>query len=116
MSLLPMPRLQKPPTRSGANPAIAGSWTKSPAVSASPSASSTASSKTASASPPQNYLIKTRIQAACDALREPGTQIADVAIDLGFCDQSAFTAQFRRHMGITPLKYQREFRGQIRLR
>jgi AraC-like DNA-binding protein len=60
---------------------------------------------------PQNYLIKTRIQAACDALRERGTQIADVAIDLGFYDQSAFTAQFRRHMGITPLKYQQRFRG-----
>lgn len=59
---------------------------------------------------PQNYLIKTRIQSACNALREPGAQIADVAIDLGFYDQSAFTAQFRRHMGITPLKYQREFR------
>lgn len=60
---------------------------------------------------PQNYLIKTRIQAACDALREAGAQIADVAFDLGFYDQSAFTAQFRRHMGITPLKYQRAFRG-----
>lgn len=59
---------------------------------------------------PQNYLIKTRIQAACDALREHGSQIADVAIELGFYDQSAFTAQFRRHMGITPLKYQRQFR------
>lgn len=60
---------------------------------------------------PQNYLIKTRIQSACDALREPGAQIADVAFALGFYDQSAFTAQFRRHMGITPLKYQREFCG-----
>lgn len=60
---------------------------------------------------PQNYLIKTRIQAACDALREPAAQIADVAFALGFYDQSAFTAQFRRHMGITPLKYQRQFRG-----
>ncbi len=59
---------------------------------------------------PQNYLMKTRIQAACDALRQPHADITDIAITLGFYDQSAFTAQFNRIMGITPLKYQRQFR------
>ena len=59
---------------------------------------------------PQNYLVKTRIQAACEALRRPGALITQVAIDLGFYDQSAFTVQFRRHMGITPLHYQRQYR------
>ncbi len=58
---------------------------------------------------PQNYLIKTRIQAACHALRQPGSKISDVALELGFYDQSAFTVQFRRNMGITPLKYQRKY-------
>lgn len=59
---------------------------------------------------PQNFIVKTRIQAACDALREHGTTISEVAVALGFYDQSAFTAQFRSHMGITPLKYQKQFR------
>ena len=60
--------------------------------------------------PPQAYLLKTRIQWACDALREPEARIVDVGARAGFCDQSAFTAQFRRHMGITPLRYLRQFR------
>jgi AraC-like DNA-binding protein len=59
---------------------------------------------------PQTYLLKTRIQAACGALRQPGARLSEVAVRLGFCDQSAFTAQFRRHMGVTPLRYQQQFR------
>ncbi|MEM7147361.1 MAG: AraC family transcriptional regulator, partial [Verrucomicrobiota bacterium] len=59
---------------------------------------------------PQAFILKMRIQAACDALRRPGAQISDVAVDLGFYDQSSFTLHFRRHMGITPLKYQRQLR------
>lgn len=59
---------------------------------------------------PQNYLMKTRIQAACHALRQAGSEISKVALELGFYDQSAFTVQFRRNMGITPLKYQRRYR------
>jgi PAS domain S-box-containing protein len=60
---------------------------------------------------PQSYLLKTRIEFACDTLREPSAHIAEVASLAGFYDQSAFTAQFRRHMGITPLRYQKQFRA-----
>ena len=59
---------------------------------------------------PQQFIIKTRIQAACDALADPARAIADVAFELGFCDQSSFTMHFRRHMGVTPLQYRRRFR------
>lgn len=58
---------------------------------------------------PQTYLMKTRIQAACEGLRQEGRLITEIALELGFYDQSAFTAQFRRHMGITPLRYQRQY-------
>ncbi|MFZ4596090.1 MAG: helix-turn-helix domain-containing protein, partial [Verrucomicrobiaceae bacterium] len=61
-------------------------------------------------SSPQTFIMKLRIQAACDALTKEGTNIADVARDLGFCDQSAFTQHFHKHVGLTPLKYQRQFR------
>ncbi len=61
-------------------------------------------------STPQAFIIKMRIQAACDALRKEGTSIGQIALDLGFYDQSSFTLQFRRHMGITPLKYRQRFR------
>lgn len=61
-------------------------------------------------SSPQAFIMKLRIQAACEALQKEGAQIAEVARDLGFCDQSAFTHHFHRHMGMTPLAYLRQFR------
>lgn len=58
----------------------------------------------------QAFIIKLRIQAACEALPREGAEIATVALDLGFCDQSAFTQLFQKHVGLTPLKYQQRFR------
>jgi AraC-like DNA-binding protein len=55
---------------------------------------------------PQEFLIKTRVLAACHALRQTSAPLADVAADCGFCDQSSFTQHFRCHVGQTP----REFR------
>ena len=54
---------------------------------------------------PQQFLIKTRIQAACETLRDKKTDIANLAIDLGFYDQSSFTLHFHKHMGITPRRF-----------
>lgn len=59
---------------------------------------------------PQAFIMKLRIQAACDALQHEDAQISSIALDLGFCDQSSFTQHFHRHIGMTPLKYQRQFR------
>lgn len=61
-------------------------------------------------SSPQAFIMKLRIQAACEALQHEGSQISEVAVELGFCDQSSFTQQFHKHMGLTPLKYQQQFR------
>lgn len=56
---------------------------------------------------PQAFVMKLRVQAACDAL-QTGRQIAETARDLGFYDQSVFTHQFQKHMGITPMRFQRQ--------
>lgn len=56
---------------------------------------------------PRTFLIKTRIQAACEVLRSGDKPIAEIALDFGFCDQSAFTQHFRKHMGITPATYRK---------
>lgn len=58
---------------------------------------------------PQAFMTKLRVQAACEALQKEGAQISEVASDLGFCDQSAFTQTFQKHMGITPFRYQKRF-------
>lgn len=56
------------------------------------------------------FLTRTRIQAASDELLNTDRPIVDIAIDFGFCDQSAFTRQFRNHVGQTPLKFRRQYR------
>ena len=56
---------------------------------------------------PQSFLIKTRIQAACEQLRNSDRSISEVAHALGFYDQSSFTLHFRKHIGTTPLAYRK---------
>lgn len=58
---------------------------------------------------PRQYLGRARIQVACSLLKESTRSISDIAIDLGYCDQSAFTAQFRTRMGLTPFRYRKQF-------
>ncbi|NNE92601.1 MAG: helix-turn-helix domain-containing protein [Verrucomicrobiales bacterium] len=58
---------------------------------------------------PKQFLGRSRIQLACERLRDTPDSIAEIAIDLGFCDQSALTSQFRNRMGLTPLRYRRQF-------
>ncbi|MEM0895678.1 MAG: AraC family transcriptional regulator [Verrucomicrobiota bacterium] len=58
---------------------------------------------------PKYYLGRSRVQAACRMLRKTGKPIAEIALELGYCDQSAFTAQFRQCMGFTPLRYRKQF-------
>ena len=57
----------------------------------------------------QDFLIKTRVQAASDMLLHSNQTIAQIAADFDFCDQSAFTQQFRKHTGLTPLKFRRRY-------
>lgn len=57
----------------------------------------------------QDFLIKTRIQAASDALLHSDLSIAQIATEFGFCDQSAFTQLFRKHTGMTPLRFRRRY-------
>lgn len=54
---------------------------------------------------PQKFLIQMRVQAACELLRGSNDDLADIALNLGFYDQSSFTLQFRKNMGLTPRRY-----------
>ncbi len=58
---------------------------------------------------PQTFIIKLRIQAACETLQRQDSQIGEVAQAFGFCSQSAFTQLFQKYIGLTPLKYQKSF-------
>lgn len=52
--------------------------------------------------PPHRYLIKCRVQHAKQLLLRSTESLANIAMQSGFCDQSHFTAHFKRAYGITP--------------
>jgi PAS domain S-box-containing protein len=58
---------------------------------------------------PKQFLGRSRVQLACQLLQQTDQSIGEIALDLGYCDQSAFTAQFRRRMGFTPHRYRKQF-------
>jgi AraC-like DNA-binding protein len=50
---------------------------------------------------------KVRMEAAVQRLRETGDPIAAIALECGYSDQSAFTRQFHRTVGMSPSEYRR---------
>ncbi len=54
---------------------------------------------------PQQFLIKVRLDAALNLLREPALSISEIAHSCGYSDHSAFTRKFRSVTGISPQAY-----------
>ena len=54
---------------------------------------------------PRDMLVKARILKACDYLRLTDRPLSSIAVDCGFYDQSSFTRNFKKHIGMTPRKY-----------
>jgi AraC family transcriptional regulator len=57
--------------------------------------------------PPHRYVLQRRVERAQALLRSTALSIEEIAIDVGFYDQSHLTRQMRRTLGVTP-KYIRE--------
>jgi AraC-like DNA-binding protein len=57
--------------------------------------------------PPHAYLNQQRVRQAC-ALLEAGVPAAQVAVTVGFTDQSHLSRHFRRTIGVAPGHYQRK--------
>ncbi len=56
---------------------------------------------------PQEFITKLRMKTACELLSQGRESILDIALSLGFYDQSSFTLQFRKHFNVTPLNYRK---------
>jgi len=54
---------------------------------------------------PRDMLMKLRVLKACDHLRLTDRSLSSIAMDCGFYDQSAFSRQFKKHIGLTPRQY-----------
>ena len=57
---------------------------------------------------PMEYLLHVRLERAKALLRRGGMPISDIAVAIGFADQSHFTRHFRRAIGTTPRRYARQ--------
>ena len=56
-----------------------------------------------------DYVRRLRIEAACCEIIKPDASIAEVALKMGFYDQSHFTNLFKRAIGMTPAQYKKSF-------
>jgi PAS domain S-box-containing protein len=57
---------------------------------------------------PMQYVIRQRIHAACHELLTTDRTAGQIAHDVGFCDQSAFTRAFKEVTGQTPARYRQQ--------
>jgi AraC-like DNA-binding protein len=60
---------------------------------------------------PHELILRLRIEAAGEQLATSETSIAKIAVDFGFCDQSAFTKHFRTRTGLTPRAFRKRHQG-----
>jgi transcriptional regulator GlxA family with amidase domain len=58
---------------------------------------------------PQQFLLRVRLNAACQMLASTDRSVLQIALRTGFYDQSYFTKHFRRQMGTTPTGYRRKY-------
>lgn len=65
---------------------------------------------------PSELLMRARIQSAAEELVATSKPIMDVALDHGFCDQSAFTLQFRKRTGFPPREFRLLQQGRARFK
>jgi len=61
--------------------------------------------------PPHRWLTKRRIERAKQLLQETGSQLADIALDCGFADQSHFVRVFSQSEGHSPGMWRRLHRS-----
>jgi AraC-like DNA-binding protein len=55
--------------------------------------------------PPLSYLSSWRMLLAQRALRDADTRVGDLAFELGYTSESAFSNAFKREVGMSPLRY-----------
>lgn len=59
--------------------------------------------------PPIEYLLRLKIQRACERLRTSDDLIAEIAQNLGFADPFYFSRLFRRRVGCSPRVYRQTY-------
>jgi AraC-like DNA-binding protein len=61
--------------------------------------------RNATGTPPREYILRRKIDAACIQLRDGRDSVTDIAFSLGFSSSQYFATVFRRFMGCTPVSH-----------
>ncbi|MFY9986873.1 MAG: AraC family transcriptional regulator [Chthoniobacterales bacterium] len=61
--------------------------------------------RNATGTPPREYILRRKIDAACIKLRDGRDSVTDIAFSLGFSSSQYFATVFRRFMGCTPVSH-----------
>jgi AraC family transcriptional regulator len=56
---------------------------------------------------PSDYLVRRRVQRTMELLTGTDLSLAEIALAVGFPDQSHCSRRFRKHVGIGPREYRR---------
>lgn len=56
---------------------------------------------------PHQFILQERINRSKELLRQGGTKIVDIALEVGFQNQAHFTTVFGNRIGMTPRQFQR---------
>jgi AraC-like DNA-binding protein len=63
------------------------------------------------AEPPMTYLTRWRLQLAAESLKKTSRGVADIAADIGYESEAAFSRAFKREFGQPPGQYRSDRRG-----
>ncbi len=58
---------------------------------------------------PHQFVLRHRLEVAQRLLKETDLPLTQLALQVGFPNQSHFTQAFKRHLGVTPLVYRQEY-------
>lgn len=58
--------------------------------------------------PPQQYLLKLRMEKACELLSDTSLKIKEVAQSVGYDSQLSFSSAFRRHYSLSPSEFRKK--------
>lgn len=59
---------------------------------------------------PKNYILRTRVEAAKDMLKNTDMKVSDIAIAVGFSSQQRFNDIFKKTTGVTPIKFKKKWK------
>ncbi|MBC5689576.1 helix-turn-helix domain-containing protein [Mediterraneibacter sp. NSJ-55] len=57
----------------------------------------------------KNYILRVKVEAAKDLLKNPNIPVSMVASELGYSNFSHFTQMFKKHEGVTPSEYRKKY-------